>query len=325
MPEENLDAKASEESSTSTDANSAVDSSTTAKKDAKTETTESSTEVKEATTLEEAASQAGEKHREGTEKKDEEAKTDSTEKKEEAAVESEKDASNEEVPFHEHPRWQQVNKELGEAKPLAERAKKLDQYLTETGISNAQFEDMLKIGALMNTDPAKALEALRPYVEALESYQGLRLPDDLKKKLDDGVIDEETAKETAILRARKDVDSRTAQQRAELQLSNSIGEALVSWETAKRKADPDFDKKYDLLLDRFNRLTQANKEKRSPQNSIALAEQAYKEVNDKLGIFVPKPAAKKVLTSTGASVQTKTEPETFEEAVAAAGAKYRES
>ena len=322
-PKENLDAKTSEESSASTtDANTAVDSSTTAAKDAKTETTESSAEVKEPTTLEEAVSQAGDKHREGT-KEEEEAKEVSTEKKEEAAVE--KDASTEEVPFHEHPRWQQVNKELGEAKPLAERAKKLDQYLTETGITNTQFEDMLKIGALMNTDPAKALEALRPYVEALESYQGLRLPDDLKKKLDDGVIDEETAKELAQARARKDVDSRTSQQRAELQLSNSIGEALVSWETAKRKADPDFDKKYDLLLDRFNRLTQVSKEKRSPQNSIALAEQAYKEVNEKLGVFIPKPAAKKVLTSTGASVQTKTEPETFEEAVAAAGAKYRDS
>jgi hypothetical protein len=323
MAEQNTDDKLiSTESSTVEDAKQTVEASS-----ATTEGATKSPDVKEPTTLEEAIAQAAPKEvaesstapdKPKAEKKDSEGQT--KDEKEPVEVESADDESAD-VPFSKHPRWQKLMGELQELRPLAERMRQFEEQ--RRGVTDDQLKAMLEIGSLMEVDPPKALEKLKPYIEALEAYQGLRLPPDLQKRLDDGVADEETVRETARLRAqlaaREKRQSVDTQQQAVLAVQN----ALQSWETNKRATEPGFVQRYDMVRDRFLRFFQSEKHDGSPQAILNLAIKADEAVKAEVNRLMPRAAPKAALSSKG-SVTKVNDPETIEEAIAMAGTKYRE-
>ena len=63
--------------------------------------------------------------------------------------------------------------------------------------------DGMKIMALVKNNPIEAFDALKPVVDSLALQAGKVLPDDLKSKVDDGYMDQETANELAKTRAEK--------------------------------------------------------------------------------------------------------------------------
>jgi len=82
-------------------------------------------------------------------------------------------------PFHEHPRWKEVQAKLTETtkevetlKPLATKQQQLDAYCTRFGITEDQMNDALKMAALLNNDPAEAYKALQPIWDALSRFSG---------------------------------------------------------------------------------------------------------------------------------------------------------
>ena len=324
MPEQDTDVKlTSTESSTVED----VKQSSEAPSATEEGTAAPSKDVKEPTTLEEAVAQAAPKEvaesssvpeKPKAERDGDKGKTEG--EKESAEVERAIDDTAE-VPFAKHPRWQKLMGELHELRPLAERMRQFEEQ--RRGVTDDQLKAMLEIGALMEADPPKALEKLKPYIEALEAYQGLRLPPDLQRRLDDGVADEETVRETARLRAqlaaREKRQSADAQQQAVLAVQN----ALQSWETNKRATEPGFVQRYDMVRDRFLRFFQSERHDGSPQAVLNLAIKADEAVKAEVNRFMPKLAPKTALSSKG-SATVVSGPETIEEAIAMAGAKYRD-
>src|SRR3990167_5797581 len=115
-------------------------------------------------------------------------------------------------PFHEHPRWKEMvakNRDLERQvqefipqKQNAERYSNLNNFLLDNNISADEFKDGLNIMYLMQKDPAKAMEALQPYIEILSRQTGKVLDGDLKEKLERGLIDEDTAYKVQTDRAR---------------------------------------------------------------------------------------------------------------------------
>lgn len=243
----------------------------------------------------------------------------------------------EDVPkeFHEHPAWKRI---IGERNEACETAQRLESaakayesivtYCKQRGITDDQFRNALEVVTLLNTDPAKAYEKLAPIVEQLELHTGKRLPEDLQAKVTEGTLDPETASEIARLRAEKQFAATRgqseAQQRQQAQVASMV-QGLNQWDASKRAADPDFDAKAELVRGVFLTLYEQKDSQgrsvnpvQSPQDAVALAERAYKEVNEKIAKFQPHKAEKRVLTSqTASTVKTKVAPKNTKEAVSA--------
>lgn len=259
-------------------------------------------------------------------------------KTEDVVDESEKEKAKDELPpFHEHPRWQEKlaeNKELQttieKLKPSAERAEAIDRFCATNSITTEQFQQALEVAALLNADPAKALERLTPVYEALQQYNGSKLPDDLQADIDAGTITIGRAKEIARYRAEVKVNEKRGQhsaQQAQQQEQSAVMNAVVAWDTAKRKSDPNFKPKseanavnglWEFVSDRFNVLVTtkfANGVKPTPQDVIQIAEQAYNDVKKSFGTFSQPKKAMKSLTSSGSSTHATPAPKNADDVI----------
>lgn len=255
--------------------------------------------------------------------------------KEEATAESEQKESTtateeEELPpFHEHPRWKEVQGELKVLREKQQAFDKLTEFRTQYGVSEEQMEAALQVVALGNTKPEQALEALKVYTERLEEQVGAKLPNDLQQEVEDGLISEARAKELARLRATAQGEAqraKQAQQTVEKQFHSAVAESVGVWEQTKVKSDPTFKPGsglYQLVLDRGAGLWR-NAPPKTPQEAVKLFEDAYQSVKKAVQGLVPPPPARKVLTSTGSSTNVKqAPPKTPQEAVERALAKHR--
>ena len=183
----------------------------------------------------------------------------------------------------------------------------------------------LQIMALMKQDPAKALEALQPYVKSLSEVTGATMPDDIQARVNDGYLDEDAGKELARSRGevarerqmREQVEQRQIQQ----EKAQSVGQvvsAVTDWETRTRQSDPDYELKQDEMDDRVKVLVAEKGRPQSADAALAMARQAYDEVNAR---YSQKFANKRpIKTASGGKLSgTPTpEPQSLMEAVQAA-------
>ena len=222
----------------------------------------------------------------------------------------EKPVDDKQLPFSKHPRWKEVLKERDTAreeaeklKPLAKSAEVISTYCQTNNLTEDDFREALDMPRLPRNDPKAFRERLQLYVDNIDITSGTRLPSDLQQKVDDGIIDEETAKELAT--ARMQVTSakqhgQTTQQAFEQQRKQSIINSLNAWEESKRKTDPDYVKQFDMINDRYMALQSLN----PPQTyneAVLLAERAYNDVKQRLSSYLPKPVIRKVLTTKATS------------------------
>lgn len=282
--------------------------------------TEKKTEVSSASTKDDKP--LGDVVREAAAKSEEKAST-SEEGEEEEAEDVEKEESDEDgtaegeetekpVPFHNHPRWKEVLKErdtareeIEQLKPMAETAQILQQFCEANSLTSEDLQQALDLAALSRKDQKGFRARMHEMLEMLDVSAGERLPVDLQKKVEEGVIDAETAKELAQSRVRlKESESggKRAVQNAEQRLRQSIAASLNNWEASQKKTDPDYDGRRTLLRDRMHSLW-AESPPQNVQEAIELAERANKEIRTELKRFQPtKPkAATKTLTSQGSS------------------------
>lgn len=179
--------------------------------------------------------------------------------------------------------------------PNAEQWGKLNSFLDSNGLSNDEAADLLIIGALLKTDPAKAWEKMKPHVEAIQAFLGQGpLPEDLQKDLDDGTITQERAQELASLRNRQAFDSRrtreTEEQRVEREAQEAhtrtmreVNDATVSRERAVAEKDPDYwTVKAPLMEGEMARLLSARGVPKSKEDAIKLFDEALSNVDTHL-------------------------------------------
>lgn len=212
--------------------------------------------------------------------------------------------------FAKHPAWQRIMRERDEARTEAAKTKELAKaqdslydYCRQNHITEQQFKEGLNIISLVNTNPEKAYELLQPTIQQLEAHLGVRLPEDIQKKVSEGLLDPETGKELARLRAEKAFGKNSAQateaQRAQANV-RAMAEGLNEWDKNKTTADADFEKKRSEVMERYLYLlneVDARGQKinltRTPQEAVALAERALADVNTRWTARAPKPAPRK--------------------------------
>lgn len=189
------------------------------------------------------------------------------------------------VPFHKHPRWQEVNRQLreyrkktAELEPLADGYRKLEERRNQLGLKDKDIADALELQALMAVAPEKALEKLNEYSAALQKKLGLAIPDDIRDRVDGGLIDEDSAKELSKARA---TAAAAAEERQTAQ-RQAIQDTANQWWQTREANDPDFGLMKDMVQDRLRVLVQANGPATSPRAAVALLEQATKDVAERL-------------------------------------------
>ena len=230
----------------------------------------------------------------------------------------------EKLPFHKHPRFQQViternefEQKLAEYKPAAERMAVVEQFCRDNNIPAVDYDASIRLAALVRNKPAEALAQLEKVVEALRVHTGATLPQDLQLQVDEGKLSLTHAQEMAKLRSDASQSKQRVtqtQESAAQQQQQRLASSLDSWTQAKIKTDPSFkpkrqgdqDGKYELVTDKFLSMWQ----QKAPQNveeAITLVEAAYKSVHDFIERTMPKPAMRRPL-SPKSSEQQRGEP-----------------
>lgn len=180
-------------------------------------------------------------------------------------------SEDEKLPFHKHPRWMQITAENRELRPLRdevvnlrqeversraarETVNQLQSFCEQHSITRDEFNRTLDLMRLVKTNPAAAFDALSPILENLALAAGKKLPGDLHKDVEEGMITEERAAELAKERAtrarleaeraqaeqRQQAAQQAAQQRAEQQRVAAVSESLSTLERTWMSSDPDY-------------------------------------------------------------------------------------
>lgn len=244
--------------------------------------------------------------------------------------EGKKAEGDENLPFHNHPRWQEMLEENRQLKEHAKAADELMEFTEQSGLSQEELSNGLSIMHLLKTDPYKAREALVPYMEQLDRLTGLGgLPQDLQSEVDAGRITEEHAQALHQSRAKAEFAETRAQHQERLSqqeqqnrqaeqaqaAQNQMRENVTAWENKWKESDPDFNEKQPLVKERVLSLIFEQGPPRTPEQAVEMSKQARDEVEQRLKKFGPARREQKRTVTGGSSVKTTPQPKSLREAI----------
>lgn len=229
-------------------------------------------------------------------------------------------ADDEPPPFHKHPAWQRrlakerdLTGQIEAMKPKAERFDAMQNMMVQADLTPEEVTAGFNIMALMKSDPVKALEALRPFVDALEQFSGVKLPEDLAAQVESGEMTEAAAREMAKLRSQAAVaDSRarrseeTRTQEHQRNLGTAMVNAVARWESEWQSSDPDYAKKLPLVMAQIKAFRSERGAPKTLEEAVAMAKEARTAVETSLRAVVPvKPPVKPNTKDTSVNAQAK--------------------
>jgi hypothetical protein len=208
------------------------------------------------------------------------------------------------VPLNKIERFREVVNENRQLKGANERYRAIDQTLTDigtdakrVGLSDDDVAQLFAWPRLLARDPAAAVEQLQAFSDRWQEKVGRRLPADIKQKVDDGLLDEDTAKEVAQLRAGREFDkTRSEADRAEQERSsfvktqNDMRTAVDHYQSELRRSDPDYTpEKHAMTVDALTALVATRGVPAKVEDAVAMAKEAYTTVTKRLSAFKPQP------------------------------------
>ena len=205
--------------------------------------------------------------------------------------------ADENLPFGKHPRWKQVvgeNRALRQfretAAPRLQEYDRIVDFMHKNEIAPEEMQGLYVLGAMLKNDPEQALKTLREMIAPLEAFVGDRLPEDLASEVEEGSISVERARELARMRSSQSFqqERQEAQQREQERLAaakaaetrTSQAKAVTDWEQKVASQDPDYPLMKEWVVMELTRL-QRETPAADAQAAVALAEKAYRSVQDK--------------------------------------------
>jgi len=249
-----------------------------------------------------------------TEAASDKAQTDEAKKEEEAA-------KDEKVPFHKHPRWQEMIRERDSFREEATQYRQITSYMSQNSLTTEEVAKGFEIMAAMKNNPLQAREMLSQYTKALDEFAGVVLPQDLSKKVDEGMMDEASAQELARARNIAAANAARAEQIAQSQQvqyqqmsQQAIHSAVSGWEDSIKTRDADYAAKQSLVLDRA-RSYLLQGQPQTPEQALAIVEKAYADVNETIRGFAPRRQPVRTATSVTSSTNSQPVARTLQEAI----------
>lgn len=191
--------------------------------------------------------------------------------------------------------------------PKAQQYEQLTAWVRESGLNEKEFVNTLVVARLAKQDPVAALKMLRPVVAELEKQAGEVLPDDLREKMERGLIDEDTALEVSRSRVRASHSERRAaealqreqdgeQTRKEAAQIHAIASEATTWEKSWAASDPDYPKLKGLVKTRVQALIIEEGAPASPEQARAQCQKALELVKEDLAGVLPQGKPMRVVT-----------------------------
>lgn len=227
------------------------------------------------------------------------------------------------LPFHNHPRWKEVLAERDGFKDDATQYRVITSFMTDQGLQPDEVAEGMLVMGMMKNQPEEALKHLETHAANIREFLGLGLPADLQKQVDEGLVTEELAKETAKLRrvneaseqrVTRDNEAREAQ--ANQDHRASLKSAVDSWEVGMRQRDPDFASIAKLVTTQVKLDIREKGVPRTAEDAVKMAEAAHATVKASMGHLAPKrQATPKTPTNSRNSTNAAGQPKTLAEAV----------
>ena len=221
--------------------------------------------------------------------------------------------------------------EIGTLRPLADQARKINGFVEQSGLSWDEVNSGFNIMRLMKTDPFAAREALAPLMAALDKACGGELPSDLRQKVDQGYVDEQTARELAQSRARAhfatQAQTRTVEQVRQTQAVEahkrhvgSVTSAVAAFQDNWRKSDPDYAAKSPLVMEKveltLSRMAREGRAIKDAAQAVQIVEEAKKAVEATFKPFMRKADQINPLPGGSLSATGSPKPKSMAEAIA---------
>jgi hypothetical protein len=211
--------------------------------------------------------------------------------------------------------------------------RQLQGYLQQHQLSSEDANLLLGIGAVLRRgDYQGFLNGVMPYVMAAQEAVGLRLPPDLQERVDQGLIDDATARELTRTRhqsnqARAELQSVQQERSATQQTQHvqNMRNAVDTWEAGIQRRDPDYAQMSGAVRRYAQALLQERGLPRTDAEAVALSQTAYDEVKATFGRVRPppkptRPSPSSIHVATGAPAA---DPRNMKEAVVMALANMR--
>jgi len=222
---------------------------------------------------------------------------------------------------------------LESLQPEIAQHRQLQGYLQQHQLAPDDVNMLLGVGAsLRRGDYQGFLDGVTPYVMAAQEALGLRVSQDLQKQVDEGLIDDATARELTRTRHRavqaearlQDVNKTVTADR-QVQQVEKVRSAVDVWEEGIRRRDPDYAHMQGAVRRYAQGLLQERGSPKSEQEAVALVQAAYDEVKATFAQARPaprptRPAPSSIHVATGTP---NAEPRNMKEAVVAALANMR--
>ena len=217
--------------------------------------------------------------------------------------------------------------------PELEQHRQLQGYLQHHQLAPEDVNQLLGVGAaLRRGDYQGFLEGVTPYVLAAQEVLGLRISPDLQTQVDEGLIDDNSARELTRARhraaqaeARLNDANQVATQTQATQQVDQIRSAVDTWEAGIQRQDPDYAQMSGAVRRYAQGLLQERGTPQNQQQAVALVQAAYDEVRATFRRMQPaprptRPSPSSIHVATGTSGA---DPRNMKEAVVMALANMR--
>jgi hypothetical protein len=230
-------------------------------------------------------------------------------------------------------RGDKAETEIKTLQPLAEQARKINDFVDQSGLSWDEVNSGFNLMRLMKNDPFAAREALAPMMDALNKACGIELPPELKQKVDQGYVDEQTARDLAqaqqrarfATQANQQTVERIEQARAQEAHQRHVGSvtsAVAAFQDNWKKSDPDYATKSPLVMEKveltLSRLARQGQTIVDPAQAVKIVEDAKKAVEATFKPFTSRNQPINPLPSGSVSATAGAKPRSMAEAVAQA-------
>ena len=252
----------------------------------------------------------------------------------EATAEGEDADPDADVPFHNHPRFKELVAERNALKDDAGQYRIITDFMQSNGLNADEVAEGFSVMALLKSGAPDSLTKAREWfaerLQFLDTTLGHSLPEDLRLKVEDGLLDEATAKEVAQTRAKAALyETQTTEQRraqeqrtqreAQAGAQREMASAVSSWEADIKAKDPDYAAKKAKLVETQVRalIQERGKAPQTKEEALEYVKTAYDSVSDMVRQLTPKP---KAITPSpaGMSAAARPEPGSLRAAVEAA-------
>ncbi len=220
----------------------------------------------------------------------------------------------------------EVEAQLEQVKPVAERMQKIETFCQQNGISAKDYDDALMLTALLKKNPAEGIKQLESKLSEFKIAIGEALPADLAAEVKEGTLSEAQAKreaktrvEAAALKRQQEQSTQSYAQRQYQELNST----LQTWMQSKTATDADYkpkasqdapDGKFEIVQDRF--LAMWNNPDKYPVRTVAdavkLMEKAYDSVNGFVKQHIPVTPVRRPVSSNGSRTKESKTEETID-------------